>query len=257
LRYDPKLFYPERSLKRCDHGMPIQTIEEQVSAPKLLVVEDEAEAARQIALGLEAVGWAVEIAGDGETGLERAATDAFDVIIVDRMLPRRSGLSLVQTLRARGRQTPVLFVTAMGAVTDRVAGLEEGGDDYLVKPYSMAELTARVNALARRSAGPLRERTVLRVDDLVLNRLERSVRRGEREIELLPLEFKLLEFLLLHAGQIVTRTMLLERVWGFHFDPRTNIVETHISRLRSKLDSEGSAPLICTVRGAGYVVGAL
>ncbi len=173
------------------------------------------------------------------------------------MLPRRSGLSLVQTLRSRGRQTPVLFVTAMGAVSDRVAGLEEGGDDYLVKPYSMAELTARVNSLARRAASPLRERTILRTDDLVLNRLERSVRRGEREIELLPLEFKLLEFLLLHAGQIVTRTMLLERVWGFHFDPRTNIVETHISRLRGKLDGEGSAPLICTVRGAGYVVGAL
>jgi two-component system OmpR family response regulator len=251
------LIYPDRSPGGAITSMSTQTSEEPVSAPKLLVVEDEAEAARQIAHGLQSAGWAVEIAGDGEAGLERAASDAFDVIIVDRMLPRLSGLSLVQSLRARGRQTPVLFVTAMGAVSDRVAGLEEGGDDYLVKPYSMAELTARVNALARRGASPLRERTILHTDDLTLNRLERSVRRGEREIELLPLEFKLLEFLLLHAGQIVTRTMLLERVWGFHFDPRTNIVETHISRLRSKLDSEGSAPLICTVRGAGYVVGAL
>ena len=237
--------------------MSVQPFGEPPPAPRLLVVEDEAEAAAQMASGLEAAGWAVEVAGDGETGLERASADTFDVIVVDRMLPRRSGLSLVQALRATGRQTPVLFVTAMGAVADRVAGLEEGGDDYLVKPYSVAELNARVNALARRSATSLRERTVLRADDLVLDRLERTVHRGSREIELLPLEFKLLEFLLMHAGQIVTRTMLLERVWGFHFDPRTNIVETHISRLRGKLDTEGATALISTVRGAGYAIGAV
>ncbi len=230
--------------------------EDAFQALRLLVIEDEAEAAARMARGLEDAGCAVEIAPDGEDGLSRASAGGYDVIIVDRMLPRLNGLSVVQALRAGGSQTPVLFLTAMGSVSDRVAGLEGGGDDYLVKPYSQAELNARVNALARRAVAPLRERTVLKADDLTMDRLERTVRRGNREIDLLPLEFKLLEFLLLNAGQVVTRTMLLERVWGFHFDPRTNIVETHLSRLRGKIETEGSAPMISTIRGAGYVIGA-
>jgi two-component system OmpR family response regulator len=186
--------------------------------------------------------------------LFRAADGAFDVLIVDRMLPGLDGLSAVRSLRAMGAQTPILFLTAMGAVSDRIAGLEAGGDDYLVKPFSFAELQARVAALARRA--PLRapEQPLLQVGDLSLDRLRRVVRRGEAEIDLQPREFQLLEFLMLNSGRIVTRTMLLEGVWDFHFDPRTNIVETHISRLRAKIDPGGAAPLIHTVRGAGYVI---
>ncbi len=222
--------------------------------PRVLLIEDEPETAAHVASGLQACGWVVEIAADGQAGLERAQAGQFDVLIVDRMLPSLDGLSLVRSLRRRQVQTPALFVTAMGAVADRVAGLEEGGDDYLVKPFSFAELNARVNALIRRAQAQPRERTSLRVRDLVMDRLARTVHRGERDIDLLALEFKLLEFLLLHAGQVVTRTMLLEQIWGFHFDPRTNIVETHISRVRAKVDEAGDPPLITTIRGAGYLV---
>ena len=224
------------------------------SGSRALLVEDEPETAAHVASGLRASGWIVEIAADGERGLDRAAVGAFDVLVVDRMLPGLDGLSLVKQLRARQVQTPALFVTAMGAIADRVEGLEGGGDDYLVKPFSFAELNARVNALVRRAQPQPRERTQLQVRGLLVDRLARTVRRGGREIELLPLEFKLLEFLLMHIGQLVTRAMLLEQVWGFHFDPRTNIVETHISRIRSKIDEPGEPPMITTVRGSGYLV---
>jgi two-component system OmpR family response regulator len=178
----------------------------------------------------------------------------FDVIVVDRMLPKLDGLSLVSALRADNVNTPVLFLTAMGAISDRVAGLEVGGDDYLVKPFSLAEFNARVAALARRPTLKARETAALQVGDLVLDRLKRVARVGGREIELLPLQFKLLECLMLNEGRVVTRTMLLEGVWGFRFDPRTNIVETHISHLRGRIDEPGQPSMIVTVRGAGYMI---
>jgi two-component system OmpR family response regulator len=190
----------------------------------------------------------------GDIGLERARRERFDVLVIDRMLPELDGLSLVAALRAGEVQTPVLFLTAMGAIGDRVEGLEGGGDDYLVKPFSMEELGARVSALARRPSMRGRDEARLRNGDLTLDRLQRTVQRGERRIELLPLQFKLLEFLLLHEGDVVTRTMLLEGVWGLRFDPRTNIVETHISHLRGKIDLPGEPSLIVTVRGAGYSI---
>ena len=221
---------------------------------RVLVVEDDLQTAAYVRDGLSAAGCEVDVAEDGASGLDRALHEAFDVLVVDRMLPRLDGLSLVSALRRDAVQTPVLFLTAMGAIADRVEGLEGGGDDYLVKPFSIEELGARVNALARRPAirGP--DAAVLRSGDLQLDRLQRVARRGERKIELLPLQFKLLEYLLLHEGDVVTRSMLLEGVWGLRFDPRTNIVETHISHLRGKLDNPGEPSLIVTVRGAGYAL---
>ncbi|MBL8530438.1 MAG: response regulator transcription factor [Hyphomonadaceae bacterium] len=220
---------------------------------RILLVEDDAETARFVTQGLKQNGNHVEAAGNGHDGLYRATTGNFDLIIVDRMLPGLDGLSLVRAARGTGVAAPVLFLTALGSVDDRVLGLESGGDDYLVKPFSFAELNARVNALARRP--PLRdEQPVLSVADLQLDRLRRQVRRGEDAVELQPREFEILELLMLNAGRVVTRTMLLEQVWSFHFDPGTNIVETHISRIRGKIDRGGDRPLIHTVRGAGYVV---
>jgi two-component system OmpR family response regulator len=221
---------------------------------RVLVVEDDLKTGVYVRDGLSRSGCSVELAQDGEEGFVRASKDIFDVLIVDRMLPKLDGLALVRMLRERDVPTPVLFLTAMGAIADRVAGLEGGGDDYLVKPFSLAELKARVGARARRPAMQARDATSLRAGDLVLNRLDRSARRGQRTIELLPLQFKLLEFLMLSEGRVVTRTMLLEHVWGFSFDPRTNIVETHISHLRAKIDEPGQPSLITTIRGAGYVL---
>jgi two-component system, OmpR family, response regulator len=221
---------------------------------RVLVVEDDPQTAAYVRDSLNVSGCDVDLAADGEAGLELARRASFDVIIVDRMLPRLDGLALVSALREGDVRTPVLFLTAMGAIADRVAGLEGGGDDYLVKPFSLAELNARVGALARRPAMQAREATSLRVGDLILNRLERTVRRDGQEIELLPLQYRLLEFLMLNEDRVVTRTMLLQRVWGFSFDPRTNIVETHISRLRAKIDAGTGPSLIATVRGAGYVI---
>ena len=223
---------------------------------RVLVVEDDTETAAYVRDGLSAAGCDVDLAEDGLTGLASARRDPFDVLVVDRMLARLDGLTMVSTLRRDAVETPVLFLTAMGAIADRVEGLEAGGDDYLVKPFSMDELCARVGALARRPAmrGPGEGR--LRSGDLVLDRMQRVAWRGERKIELLPLQFKLLEQLMLHAGHVVTRTMLLEGVWGLRFDPRTNIVETHVSHLRARIDNPGEPSLITTVRGAGYVVGA-
>lgn len=221
---------------------------------RILVIEDDEETRGYITRGLKEAGHVVEAVANGRDGLFQATDGAFDVLIVDRMLPGLDGLSAVKSLRAMGVKTPVLILTAMGAISDRIEGLEAGSDDYLVKPFSFAELQARLSALARRP--PLREaeQAILSVGDLTLDRMRRTVRRGAANVDLQPREFQLLEFLMLNEGRVVTRTMLLEGVWDFHFDPRTNIVETHISRLRGKIDPGGNAPLIHTVRGAGYVI---
>jgi two-component system OmpR family response regulator len=219
---------------------------------KILLIEDDRQTADYIAKGLREHGHVVDRSDNGRDGLYMATGEPYDVMIVDRNLPKMDGLSLVKAARGSGTRVPVLFLTTMGGVDDRVAGLEAGADDYLVKPFAFAELLARVGALARRP--PIVAQTELRVGDLEVNLLARTVVRGGQRIELLAQEFKILEYLMRHTGEIVTRTMLLEKVWDFHFDPRTNIVETHISRLRSKIDKGFDKPLLHTVRGAGYVV---
>jgi two-component system OmpR family response regulator len=220
---------------------------------KVLLIEDDQETSAYVARGLREQGHVVDLAATGRDGLFLAADGGHDLLIVDRMLPGLDGIGLVQTLRQTGVKAPVLFLTALGGVGDRVRGLEAGGDDYLVKPFAFAELLARVNALARRP--PLTGRpTVLRAGDLEMDLLKRTVIRGGKPVELQPREFQLLEFLMRNADRVVTRTMLLESVWDFHFDPKTNIVETHISRLRSKLSQRGGAELIHTIRGAGYAL---
>ncbi len=220
---------------------------------KVLLIEDDRETADYVARGLRENGHVVDHAATGRDGLFLAADGGHEVVVVDRMLPGLDGLGLVRAMRETGIKAPVLFLTALGGVGDRVKGLEAGGDDYLVKPFAFAELLARLNALARRP--PLVEvQTVLRVADLEMDRLKRTVTRGGKHIELQPREFQLLEYLLRHAERVVTRTMLLEAVWDFHFDPKTNIVETHISRLRAKLAQPGGPELIHTVRGAGYAL---
>ena len=221
---------------------------------RILVVEDDAETAAYIARGLREAGHVVDRAADGQEGLFLATGGRYDVMVVDRMLPKLDGLSLVRALRAAKVATPALFLTARGGVGDRVEGLEAGGDDYLVKPFAFAELLARINALARRPPPREEPPTVLRVADLEMDLLKRTVTRAGRRIDLQPREFRLLEYLMRHAGQVVTRTMLLEGVWDFHFDPKTSVVETHISRLRAKVDKGFDRELIHTVRGAGYVI---
>jgi two-component system OmpR family response regulator len=223
---------------------------------RVLIVEDDVEGAWHMADDLERFSVDSVVVHNGAQALESGLGDGdFDVLIIDRMLPGCDGLSLLKRLRERGVETPALFLTAMGSVADRVAGLQGGGDDYVVKPLDAEELTARVQALARRRArgkGP--DATILRCADLELDRIQRKARRAGQSIALLPLEYRLLEFLMLSPGQPVTRKMLLEQVWGFRFDPRTNIVETHISRLRAKLGEVGGVPLINTIRGVGYVI---
>ncbi len=220
---------------------------------RILLVEDDAETARFIARGLEEAGHVVDRAADGQDGLFLATGGGHDVMVVDRMLPKLDGLSMVRAARAAGIATPVIFLTARAGVGDRVEGLEAGGDDYLAKPFAFAELLARINALARRP--PLQaEQTVLRVGDLEMDLIRRSVTRAGQRIDLQPREFRLLEFLMRREGQVVTRTMLLEGVWDFHFDPKTSVVETHVSRLRAKIDRGFGRELIHTVRGAGYVI---
>ncbi|HEX3918820.1 MAG TPA: response regulator transcription factor [Caulobacteraceae bacterium] len=218
---------------------------------KLLLVEDDREGAAYLKKALTEAGHTVDHAAAGREGLLLAAGEAYDVIILDRMLPEVDGMAILRTIRASGVKTPVLLLTAMGGIDDRVEGLEAGGDDYLLKPFAFAELLARVNALARRP--PTQDvQAVLTVSDLQLDRLKRTVIRAGVRIELQPREFQLLEYLMGHAGRVVTRTMLLESVWDFHFDPTTNIVETHMSRLRAKVDRGHACELIHTVRGAGY-----
>lgn len=220
---------------------------------KILLLEDDQETARFIIRGLQEHGHNVDHADNGLDGLAMAQEGRYDVFIFDRMVPRLDGLALARTLRDTGIRTPILFLTALGSIEDRVSGFEAGGDDYLIKPFAFAELYARINSLARRP--PLSEVvSVLTAGDLRMELIKRLVTRAGQTIELLPTEFRILEYLLRHAGQVVTRTMLLEGVWDFHFDPGTNLVETHISRLRSKVDKGFDQALIHTVRGAGYMI---
>jgi two-component system OmpR family response regulator len=220
---------------------------------KLLLVEDDKEAAGYLKRGLSEAGHTVDFAATGRDGLMLAVGEAYDVIVLDRMLPEIDGLAILRTIRASGVKTPVLLLTALGGIDDRVEGLNAGGDDYLVKPFAFAELLARVHALARRPP-PQDVQTELIVADLKLDLLKRTVSRGGQRIELQQREFQLLEYLMRHTGRVVTRTMLLESVWDFHFDPKTNIVETHMSRLRGKVDRGHGQELIRTVRGAGYIL---
>ena len=218
---------------------------------KLLLLEDDKTTRTHVERMLQAAGHSVDSCATGQQAIFLASESPYDVLVFDRMVGGINGLAALKALRAAGIKTPVLFLTAMNGVEDRVEGLEGGADDYLAKPFAPSELLARVNALARRP--PLAELdALLRVEDLELDRLKRSVVRAGRRIELQTQEFKLLEYLMLHAGEIVTRTMLLENLWSFHFDPQTNIVESHISRLRAKIDRGFNRELIKTVRGAGY-----
>lgn len=218
---------------------------------KILLVEDDEESAGYIVAGLKEAGHTVDHAANGRDGLFLAAGEPYDVMVIDRMLPGIDGLGIVKTIRAAGVRSPVLFLTTLGGIDDRVEGLEAGADDYLIKPFAFSELLARLNALGRRPPIANLE-TKLRVSDLEVDLVRRTVHREGVRIEVQPQEFKLLEYLMRHAGRVVTRTMLLENVWNFHFDPQTNVVETHISRLRSKVDRGFRTELIHTVRGAGY-----
>jgi len=218
---------------------------------RILLIEDDQRTADYVERGLVEDGHACDVIGDGRGGLSQATREHYDVLVVDRMLPGLDGLALVKALRAAAVRTPVLFLTSVGGVDDRVEGLEAGADDYLVKPFAFSELLARVNALSRRP--PMQqERSTLRVHDLEMDLIRRRVKRAGREIELQPKEFRLLEVLMRNEGRVITRTMLLERVWGFHFDPKTSVVETHISRLRGKIDRPFGVVLLHTVRSAGY-----
>ncbi|GGK26915.1 response regulator transcription factor [Salinarimonas ramus] len=220
---------------------------------KILIVEDDREAAAFLAKGLREEGHAVDQAETGLDGYALAESGDYDILVVDRMLPKLDGLSLIRSLREQGVATPVLILSALGQVDDRVKGLRAGGDDYLPKPYAFSELLARIEVLARRGAAPAQaEPTSYRVADLELDRLARRVTRAGTEIELQPREFRLLEYLMKNAGRVVTRTMLLEHVWDYHFDPQTNVIDVHVSRLRAKVDKGFDQALIQTVRGAGY-----
>jgi two-component system OmpR family response regulator len=217
----------------------------------ILLIEDDPRAADFLRAGLEPDGYEISTAVDGRAGLLLAASTSFDLLILDRMLPGLDGLGLLRTLRAANVHTPAIFLTARGGIDDRVEGLRAGGDDYLVKPFELDELRARVAGVLRRGR-TVPAVTVLRVADLELDRLAQTVRRGDQRIELKAREFKLLEYLMRHAGHVVTRTMLLEAVWEFHFDPQTSVVESHISRVRAKINVGGAAELIQTLRGSGY-----
>ncbi|MHA1549434.1 MAG: response regulator transcription factor [Alphaproteobacteria bacterium] len=220
---------------------------------RILLIEDDAAAAAFLLKALREAGHVPDHAADGEAGATMVAGGGYDVLVVDRMLPKRDGLSIIKDLRAADDHTPVLILSAMGQVDDRVAGLRAGGDDYLTKPYAFSELLARIEVLARRQT-PQAAETVYRVGDMELDRLAHTVRRDGQNIPLQPREFRLLEFLMRHAGQVVTRTMLLEKVWDYHFDPQTNVIDVHVSRLRSKIDKGFASPLLHTVRGAGYMI---
>lgn len=220
---------------------------------RILLVEDDRETASHVINGLQQAGYDVQHCADGREALGIAQSQSFDLLIVDRMLPSLDGLAIVSQLRAGGSSAPVLVLSALGTVDHRVEGLKAGGDDYLVKPFSLAELLARVEALLRRVRGSA-PGTTLKVLDLELDRMTRRVTRAGRDIDLTTREFQLLEFLMQHPGQVVTRTMLLESVWDLHFDPQTNLVDVHISRLRQAIDRDFTPPLLHTVRGAGYVL---
>lgn len=218
---------------------------------RILVVEDDKRTSDYVAKGFAEAGHVADVLADGRDALAHGMHESYDVMVVDRMLPGLDGLSLVKALRASGNDTPILFLTAVGGLDDRVDGLEAGGDDYLVKPFAFSELMARLNALARRPPAQV-VKTVLKVADLELDLVRRTCKRAEQSIELQPREFALLEILMRNEGRVMTRTMLLERVWDFHFDPHTSVVETHISRLRGKIDRPFDKPLLHTVRNTGY-----
>ena len=220
---------------------------------RILVIEDDQETRDYLAQGLTQCGHQVDTASDGKDGLFQALEQDFDAMVVDRMLPGLDGLSIVETVRKSGQQTPILILSALGEVDDRVEGLRRGGDDYLVKPFAFSELEARLQALVRRRDGETAE-TRLQVADLQMDLLAHHVTRAGHEIELQPREFRLLEYLMRHSGQVVTRTMLLEKVWDYHFDPQTNVIDVHVSRLRRKIDKDFDQPLIHTVRGVGYAL---
>jgi two-component system, OmpR family, response regulator len=224
---------------------------------KILLVEDDATTADFIVKGLHEQGLAVDHAKNGRDGLFHATDGSYDAIILDRMLPGMDGMAVLQAVRAGGITTPVIILSARGAVEDRIAGLTAGSDDYLTKPFAFAELLARLRLLMRRAAGPAAQvDTVLTCEDLEMDLLSRKVKRNGRPLDLQPREFRLLEYLMRHKEQVVTRTMLLEGVWDYHFDPGTNVIDVHVSRLRKKIDGTGEPPLIHTIRGAGYRLGA-
>ena len=220
---------------------------------RILIIEDDPETSAYLRKGLAEAGFTVETSANGREGLFLATGSGFDAIILDRMLPELDGLSILRSVRAAGIATPVMMLTAMSAVDERVRGLKAGADDYLIKPFSFNELNARIETLLRRPA-IAREETQLNCADLKLDLIARSARRGGRTIDLLPREFQLLEYLLRRKGRVVTRTMMLEGMWEYHFDPQTNVIDVHISRLRKKVDPVGALPLIRTVRGSGYMI---
>ncbi len=220
---------------------------------RILVVEDDVKIASFIIKGLKAAGYAVDHAIDGETGLDRALTEPYDTAIIDIMLPKRDGLSLIETMRKEKVRTPVIILSARGSIDDRVKGLQIGSDDYLTKPFAFSELLARVQALIRRASG-VSEPTRLTAGDLSINLLTREVSRGGKKIDLQPIEFSLLEYLMRSAGRVVSKTMIMEHVWNYNFDPRTNVVEARICRLRDKIDRDFERKLIHTLRGVGYVL---
>jgi len=225
-----------------------------MSLMRILIIEDDRDAAAYLVKAFREAGHAVDHAADGVGGYDLAQEGGYDVAIVDRLLPKMDGLALIGALRAQKIETPVLILSALGQVDDRVKGLRAGGDDYLAKPYAFSELLARVEALARRRPKGAPEETVYRLGDLALDRLSHKVTRAGEEIVLQPREFRLLEYLLQNAGKVVTRTMLLEHVWDYHFDPQTNVIDVHVSRLRAKIDRDFDAPMLHTVRGAGYMI---
>lgn len=222
---------------------------------RILIIEDDRQIADYLQKGLKEAGYSVLVTHDGRDGLFLATGEAVDAIVLDRMLPGLDGLDILRMLRATGRQTPVLLLSSLADVEHRVDGLRQGADDYLVKPFAFAELLARLEVLLRRPAETSREQTRFVVADLVMDRLRRTVQRAGQAIDLQPREFRLLEYLMRHADQVVTRTMLLEAVWDYHFDPQTNVIDVHISRLRQKIDRDHAEPLLHTVRGAGYRLG--
>jgi DNA-binding response OmpR family regulator len=223
---------------------------------RILVIEDDETTAREIAAELGRRGFEVECVADGREGLVRAVSGEFEAITLDRMLPHLDGLAIVSVMRKTGVDVPVLMISALTEVDERVRGLRAGGDDYLTKPFASEEMAARLEVLLRRTKAQPRE-TVLRVQDLELDLVTREARRGGREISLMPTEFKLLEFLMRNSGEVLTRTMIFEAIWGYHFDPGTNLIDVHLSRLRRKVDPPGVEPLIRTIRGSGYALNAL
>ncbi len=220
---------------------------------KFLIIEDDVEAAKYLKNALNEAGHTADMAHNGIDGFALADHGGYDALIVDRMMPKRDGLSVISELRDNGDNTPVLILSALGEVDDRVTGLRSGGDDYLTKPYAFTELLARLESLVRRGASS-ESQSQYQVSDLMLDRLSREVKRADQTILLQPREFRLLEYLMRNAGQVVTRTMLLENVWDYHFDPQTNVIDVHISRLRSKIEKDFDKPLLHTIRGAGYVM---